>query len=126
MNKKYIFILLSVLFFSCKPFNPTKIDIEKLAYIITDIHIAENYASNNFSDSVNNKYQNKNTDTLKRYYQIIFNKYNVSVADFKHDYKYYQASSKLGDTLYKKSAKILDSIIKNIEAKNKLIPDSLS
>ncbi len=103
MYKYLIFLLLIA---ACKSPKPN-MDMQKMVNILTDIHVVENYASLYFKDSTSKKINNKNIDTLKKYYQIVFEKYKITSKDFYSNYKLYSKDKILSDTLYKKiSAKM--------------------
>jgi hypothetical protein len=105
---KYLFILSIVLIFSCnndglqtveKPKN--LISQEKLAEIISDIHLAESGL----------QLSNLSPDSLKRmtagYYDFIFNKHQVKQSDFEMSYSYYLGNPPEMDSIY---LKVIDGL----------------
>jgi len=105
---KYLFILSIVLIFSCnndglqtvdKPKN--LISQEKLAEIISDIHLAESglQLSNLSPDSLNRM--------TAGYYDFIFDKHQVKQSDFEMSYNYYLGKPPEMDSIY---LKVIDGL----------------
>lgn len=125
-------ILISFLFFSCKEGNEaTILGKDKLAEVLTDIHVADALMS------VKGLYDRKLEDTTQSYYHFILKKHNISRADFESSLEHYnrniddfvqiyenivlQITNKVPRTLHKNSIyTLIDQAIIDGKAKSDL------
>ena len=99
MNRLALVVLVVATLVGCKR-EEVPIPPDKMARILMDVNLAENYCMN-AKDSLN-KGTMKNADSLAVYYAEIFEHYHVSDSDFTVTLNWYKAHPDLIDTTYTK------------------------
>jgi Domain of unknown function (DUF4296) len=92
----YLILVLNV---SCKP-KPQLIPMSKMALVLAQMHIADAYCGIIYTADSNKNNLRKNTDSLKKYYNLINAKYDISEKDFMYSLTYYNNDYKKIDSLY--------------------------
>jgi len=110
----FLFIVLFFLLVACNRSNDGEIiEKDKMAAILTDIHLAESY-STLIKDSLHQSGE-RNLDTLNVLYQSVLGHYNISLKAFYTSFDW-----------YKKHPAELDSIYQKVITNYSIMEDSLS
>jgi Domain of unknown function (DUF4296) len=83
--------------------NRNVVNIQTMAYIMSDMHLADAYAAYIYQQDTSANHRNalnKNMDTLRKYYSVIFETNKIKEADFIKNLNEYQTNPILWDSLY--------------------------
>jgi hypothetical protein len=109
-----IFIIFLSILVACNKDNKKDIiEKNKMAAILTDIHLAESY-STLIKDSLHQSGE-RNLDTLNELYQSILGHYKISLKEFNNSFEW-----------YKKHPSDLDSVYQQVITNYTIMEDSLS
>jgi Domain of unknown function (DUF4296) len=120
----FVTLFCTLVFCNCKP-KPQLIPMRKMALVLAQMHIADAYSGIVYNADSNKNTLRKNTDSLKKYYNIINAKNNINEKDFMFSLNYYNNDYKKIDSLYALVQKALnpsaiDSVKKHESIFNKM------
>lgn len=128
MKHPFVLLMICCLFvFSCNEEKPP-IPQDKMAEILTELHLAESFAQILPVDQ--GGYMTKNYDTMMVLYSNIYSKYKLDTADFKTAVRWYEAHPKMFDQVYEqvleslslKKESIKDSVVETADDSQELSP----
>lgn len=120
MKHILIFVFSLLLFTSCENKETGPIAPDKMAEVITELHIAE-YYSQGLGDSTPTF--KKNMDSLALFYKSILEHHQLSLAEFDEAYKWLVRHPEIMDTVYIKVNSNIESLRRQYKTSNSNVND---